>query len=221
MKCNESGRQTTPTAHVKTEDSVIIEVSLSVLVYRKAAIDDLDDLYQQIDCCVLSRASQVLAAAQSVVVITTGEDRCVLVPMQHAAVQCSFDWRFHDGFRDAVEGPTLDLKSVDVVVVISTAPHHPYNTLAAWLARDVGAHVIGITDSPESPVGCLARDALIVPVPGRGLFKSYIGATALVEMLVLMAAGRRGAQAAADAEGSAIAGTVPEANGSYPSGVMR
>ena len=122
-----------------------------------------------------------------------------MVPMQHAAVRCSFKWRFHDGFRDADKGPSLDVESADVVVVISTAPHHPYNTLAAWLARDSGPRVIGITDARESPVGLLAHDVLIVPVPKRGLFKSYVAATALVEMLVQMAAGRRSNREAPDA----------------------
>ena len=112
--------------------------------------------------------------------------------MQNAAVRCSLNWRFHDGFRGEEKGPPLDLKFAAVAVVVSTAPYDPYKTGAAWMARNVGAQVIGITDAPESPVGFLARDVLIVHVRQRGLFKSYVAAMALAEMLVLMAAGRMG-----------------------------
>ena len=163
--------QTASMEREEADSRTTVEVSLSPYDYYKAGVQDLGDLLHLTGYTVLQRASQTLSEARRVIVITTLEDRCVLVPMQHAAVQCSFNWRFHDGFREDM-GPTLDFKSADVVVVISTAPHHPYNTLGAWLARDVGARVIGITDALDSPVGCLARDVLIVPIPQRGLFKS-------------------------------------------------
>lgn len=188
------------------DNRAIVEVSLLPHDYYNAGVQDLGDLLRLTGYTVLQRASQVLSEARSVVVMTTLEDSCALVPMQHVAVQCSFDWHFHDAFRDEREGLPLHLKTADVVVIVWTAPHHPYNALGAWPAREGGARLIGITDAPESPVGGLARDVLIVPAPQRGLFKSHVAATLLVEMLVLMAAGRRGAREAPGAKGRATGG---------------
>lgn len=192
--------KTTTIVRDETEKCGFTIVSLLPLVYCDAGVNDLDDLLRSYDHSALVRATYALSRARSVVVITTQEDRSILVLMQSAAARCTFNWRFHEGLRDEGEGPSLDLDSANVVVVISTAPHHPYNALAAGLARNGGARVIGITDARESAVGHLAHDVLIVPVPKRGLFKSYVAAAALVEMLVHMAAGRRGGREAPGAK---------------------
>ena len=213
--------KTTVTLHEDTANGCIIYISLLPHAYHDAGVKDLRDLLDLTGFSALQRASEALSKATTVLVITTLEDRCVLVPMQHSAEQCCFSWRFHDGFRDADKGPSLDFESYDVVVVISTAPHHPYNTMAAWVAHESDARVIGITDRYDSPVGRYADDVLIVPVPQRGLFKSYVAATALAEMLVLMAAGRRGAREAAGATGRGIGGMLVKPNAAQVAGDKR
>lgn len=75
-------------------------------VHYKTAVDDLINLHDHIHLNVLQRDSRALFDAHRVVLITTHEDRSVFVPMQNAAVQSSFNSRFHDGFRDVDHVPS-------------------------------------------------------------------------------------------------------------------
>lgn len=79
-------------------------------VHYKTAVDDLINLHDHIHLNVLQRDSRALFDAHRVMLITTHEDRSVFVPMQNAAVQSSFNSRFHDGFRDVDHVPSSSLR---------------------------------------------------------------------------------------------------------------
>lgn len=94
------------TENVNTDYLRKTTIYVCLHVHYKTAVDDLVNRHDHIQLNVLQRDSSALSDAHRVVLITTHEDRSVLVPMQNAAVQSSFNSRFHDGFRDVEHVPS-------------------------------------------------------------------------------------------------------------------
>ena len=120
------------------------------------------------------------------------------------------NWHLVD-WRDGRSSPLVAaLSPADVVVGIAVEPYAADAIEIARHASDVGARVVGITDRRLSPLAACANDVLLLPVRRPSVFKSHVGATALVETLVDMVAARCGGAAGESAgkpaqDGRAIA----------------
>ncbi len=78
------------------------------------------------------------------------------------------------------------LAPADVVVAIALVPCATDTVRIARRARNSGARVVGITDRRTSPLAASLDDVLPISVQSPSFFPSYVGATALVEVLAGM-----------------------------------
>ena len=92
------------------------------------------------------------------------------------------------------------LGSADVTICIAIDPCAADTIRVARRAREAGARVVGITDRRTSPLAACSDDILLFPVESPGMFPSYVGAAALVEVLAGMILARSGQAAAENVE---------------------
>lgn len=158
--------------------------------YRQAALGTLDTLFDRVDRSALVRAAQALAAARSVRVMATSAAHSLALHMHHVAASRFPNWQVADRCEGAPCRAAGALTHGDAVVAIAVAPCARDIVEAARHAREAGARVVAIADSPRSPLAACADDVLLYPVEGPTARRSRVGATALVEALVGMVAAR-------------------------------
>ena len=171
-------------------------IELELDIYRQAALDDLHTLFDSIDRAALKRAAQALVEAHSVFVVGLDPDHPLASSVFDFAAMRFRNWRFPDWCDGELPRVAGRLTPADVVVGIAV---HSYSTDAiafARRARDVGTRVIAIIDRPESPLADRASDVLLVPAPSPAVPRSLVGATALVEVLLVSVAARSGGSSA-------------------------
>ena len=80
--------------------------------------------------------------------------------------------------------PIADIGPTDVMVAISHQPCARPPIEMARIARERGALVVAITDSPASPVALQADHIFVAPNRGPLFFESYVGTAVLIEALI-------------------------------------
>ena len=84
------------------------------------------------------------------------------------------------------------LREHDVLVVISVAPYSHETIEIARHSRNVGAHIIGITDGPLTPVARLSDIALVASNDSPAHIASPIGPIAVAQALAILVLARGG-----------------------------
>ena len=199
MKLANTVERAVEIARVQMGKSSEAVLYLSPLVFLKAAIEDLNTLFNHIDYATLDRASQALAGARNVLIASTVNDIESHSILHFAGTKWFRNWRMSGPYEAGKHSFVTDIRDGGVLVAIARPPYDYQVLRAALDARNCGARVIGITDTPDSPLSIATPDLLITPVSSRAVFKSYACLTTLAEMLVVMAAARRLAQSAPDA----------------------
>lgn len=88
----------------------------------------------------------------------------------------------------------------DLLVALTFQPYRAETMAAVRLARRNGAPVVGITDSPTSPLAREADEAIICPTSTPQFFQSHAAVTGLLEALVALLVARAGEAAQARIE---------------------
>ncbi len=94
------------------------------------------------------------------------------------------------GSEIAVSRSLAGLRPGDTLLAIDNHRYERWLVAMVNLARDRGAGVVALTDSPLSPLARNAKEAFFVSARGIGPFDSLVGAMALANLLVSAAAVR-------------------------------
>ena len=124
----------------------------------------------------------------------TNADRIFLVGMQassglsayghYLGSMASNKFRLVRGDAGILADPVADISSKDTMIVVSYQPCARASVDLAILARERGAQVIAITDSPAAPTAIHSDHTLIARNDSPMFFESYVGATILLEALM-------------------------------------
>ena len=162
-----------------------------------AAIENVQDLIENIDLEKLRSAASALATARKVVFFGTSSG---LALAQYFACmgRLAFDtWRVAGADGSLWSTSLTDIGPGDAVFLISIRPYGNLPVRAAQAAREAGADVIAITDDFASPYVSIASECFIVGTESPQFFPSHVAALVLVEGLMGMIV-RRGGKTAAE-----------------------
>lgn len=155
--------------------------------FRQAAVGNIESLFRHI---ALQRTVRALASARSVLVVGSHSAHSFATHLHHVAAMRFDNWHLverHSAGSSRIWGA---LTEKDVVVAIAAQPYGNEDFAVARYARRTGARVVAVADRRDSPLASCADDILLFPVRGSSALPSYVGATALIEMLVGMTATR-------------------------------
>ncbi|WP_270727544.1 MurR/RpiR family transcriptional regulator [Shimia sp. Alg240-R146] len=150
----------------------------------QAALGNVQDTFAGITADALTEAAQAIWSSRNVFTIGVGVNNSVARNFTYLASTGMV--QFH-AIPRAGSVATDDLAwsdSRDVLIAITSAPYRSEVLEAVEVAREQGVTVIGLTDSPASPVYRAATHGFVVAVDTPQFFPSSIATIALLETLL-------------------------------------
>jgi len=100
-----------------------------------------------------------------------------------------------DGLASNIEVFTRELTAQDAILLTSFAPYSRESLMVLQAARQAGAKIVAITDSPVSPLAQAADCTLLFSVESPSFFPSVVSGMGLAECLLAMLVARHGREA--------------------------
>ncbi|WP_181164482.1 MurR/RpiR family transcriptional regulator [Amaricoccus solimangrovi] len=155
----------------------------------RSAIDGLADMARITPDAALETAARRLLAARSVWFVGSMSSGAVARYGAYIASLAFPNW--HEADLDSMAS-LATLGPEDMVFAIAISPYAARTITALEIARARGAGVIGISDSPLSPVSEISEQHFLVATDTPGFFSSYVQPFLLVETLIALAISRSG-----------------------------
>ena len=105
-----------------------------------------------------------------------------------------------DGLASNIEVFTRELTGQDAILLTSFAPYSRESLTVLQAARQAGAKIVAITDSPVSPLAQAADCTLLFSVESPSFFPSVVSGMGLAECLLAMLVARHGREAVSKIE---------------------
>lgn len=105
-----------------------------------------------------------------------------------------------DGLASNIEVFTRELTAQDAILLTSFAPYSRESLTVLQAARQAGAKIVAITDSPVSPLAQAADCILLFSVESPSFFPSVVSGMGLAECLLAMLVARHGREAVSKIE---------------------
>jgi len=105
-----------------------------------------------------------------------------------------------DGLASNIEVFTRELTAQDAILLTSFAPYSRESLTVLQAARQAGAKIVAITDSPVSPLAKAADCTLLFSVESPSFFPSVVSGMGLAECLLAMLVARHGREAVSKIE---------------------
>ena len=152
--------------------------------FRDAAVANIKGAFDKVDASRISAVADELHRRQQIYLVGMQASQPFVRYLHYIGGMASPGLRIV-GRDGAVLGDDLvDLGERDALICLAIRPCAKDTVQVAKLARQRGALVIGITDSRASPLAAHSDQVLLAPVESPSFFESYIGATAIIEMLI-------------------------------------
>jgi len=152
--------------------------------FRNSTLDNLSAVFDAIDPEYFASVAQVLNDARNVYIVGMQASAAFSAYAHYIGLMASGKFRLVRGEGGVFADPVADLGPEDVMISISQQPCARAAVELAMIARDRGAKVIAITDSPAAPISLNADYVLLGPNQSPLFFESYLGTTALIEALI-------------------------------------
>ncbi len=173
-------------------DSNSILSHLDGTIFGTSLSQDLQNLSRTIsslDVDTLSRACAIIGASRRIYVAGAFASygvACYLTLALDRIHGNTILWGWNDGM---VPSQTLDMQSNDCVIVFTAAPYAVATHRLALVAKEAGAKVIAVTDTPISAVGQLAYLNISAHYTGSGSQNSLVAPMAIAHALLNGVAG--------------------------------
>lgn len=152
--------------------------------FRQSTIDNVTAVFDAIDPEYFASVAEVLSQAKTVYVVGMQASASFSAYTHYIGLMASGKFRLVRGEGGVFADPIADLGPEDVMIAISQQPCARASIELARIARERGAPVIAITDSPAAPIAMNADYVLLGPNRSPLFFESYLGTTALIEALI-------------------------------------
>lgn len=152
--------------------------------FRSSTIGNLTAIFDSIDPDYFASVAKVLNDAGQVYMVGMQASASFSAYAHYIGGMASGKVRLVRGEGGVFADPVADIGEGDVMIAISQQPCARAAIELAMLARERGAKVIAITDSPASPIAMEADYVLLGPNRSPLFFESYVGTTVLIEALI-------------------------------------
>lgn len=152
--------------------------------FKSSTIDNLTVIFDSIDPDYFAGVAKVLNDSQHIYVVGMQASASFSGYAHYIGGMASSKFRLVRGEGGVFADPIADIGEGDVMISISQQPCARASIELAMIARERGAKVVAITDSPASPIALEADYVLLGPNRSPLFFESYLGTTALIEALI-------------------------------------
>ena len=152
--------------------------------FREATVGNVTSMFDAIDPDYFANVAKMLNGCRTVYLVGAQASANFSSYAHYIGVMASDKFRLVRGDGGVFADPVADIGPGDAMISISLQPCSRTSIELAMLAKERGATVVGITDSPASPIALEADYVLIAPNGSPMFFESYVGTTVLIEALM-------------------------------------
>lgn len=152
--------------------------------FRESTINNLTATFDAIDPEYFAAIARTLNDCRTIYLVGMQASASFSAYAHYIGGMASGKFRLVRGDGGVFADPIACMGADDVMIAISHQPCARAPVELAKLARERGATVIAITDSPASPMALEADHVLMAPNGSPLFFESYLGSTILIEALI-------------------------------------
>ncbi|MES0884278.1 MurR/RpiR family transcriptional regulator [Roseibium sp. SCP14] len=152
--------------------------------FRASTIANVSAIFDSIDPVYFASVAHVLNDSRQIFVVGMQASASFSAYTHYIGGMASGKIRLVRGEGGVFADPVADIGEGDVMISISQQPCARASIELAIIARERGAKVVAITDSPASPIAFEADYVLLGPNRSPLFFESYVGTTVLIEALI-------------------------------------
>lgn len=152
--------------------------------FRAAAFDGIKHVFEHVDAGLISSVAEALRRRRRIYLAGMQASQPFVRYLHYIGGMVSPSMRLVGREGSVVADDLADMGERDAIVCLALRPCARATVQIARIARQRSVLVVGITDSRASPLAAVSDHLLLVPTQSPMFFESYIGATAVIEMLV-------------------------------------
>lgn len=152
--------------------------------FRDATVRNLTTVFDSIDPDHFQSIAKALNDSRTIYLVGMQASGNFSAYAHYIGGMASGKFRLVRGDGGVFADPIAEIASDDAMIVVSQQPNARASVELATIARERGAKVVAITDSPASPVALEADHVLLAPNRSPLFFESYVGTTILIEALI-------------------------------------
>lgn len=163
--------------------------------HTSACVTNLTEMAQKIDQERLSTAVDTIAKARRVILFGAFSSTGVAEYMAYLSQFFASNWQIAGRMGASLGSTIAELRSEDVLLIVTKTPYARRAVTAAEMAKEIGAKVVVITDSHTCPTNRYGDFSFIVPSESPQFFSSYVATMALLETMIAMLVAQSGDEA--------------------------
>lgn len=152
--------------------------------FKDAALSNITALFEMCDAAQLSAIAAELNGRRNIYLVGMQASLTPMIYAKYLGGMISDRFRLISGRGGIYADEISELDEIDALVAVAVRPCARATIQIAELARERGAFVVGVTDSPASPLAINCDRVLLTPNKSPLFFDSYVGTILQIEMLI-------------------------------------
>lgn len=152
--------------------------------FRDAALANIENTYDGIDAKAIAAIAAKLLKKHRIHVAGLQASQPFAAYFDYVGGMISPDLQLLGGGRGLPADELVDMGRKDAMICLALQPCASATVVMAEQARKRGVFVLGITDSRAAPLAAVSSEVLLTPCESPLFFQSYIGAVAVLELLL-------------------------------------
>ena len=152
--------------------------------FRRAALRNVEAAFDNVDSNLIASIIGDIHSRDRIFVAGSSDSHSLLKYLHFLGSMVSSSFRLAEpgdgGFADDI----LDMNDRDAVICLSSTPEGKTALRVAKLGRERGTLVVGIAESPTTPLAAVSDHLLVVPFQSPSFFRSHVGVLAILETFV-------------------------------------
>ena len=152
--------------------------------FRRAALRNVEAAFDNVDSNLIASIIGDIRSRDRIFVAGSSDSHPLLKYLHFLGSMVSSSFRLAEpgdgGFADDI----LDMNDRDAVICLSSTPEGKTALRVAKLGRERGTLVVGIAESPTTPLAAVSDHLLVVPFQSPSFFRSHVGVLAILETFV-------------------------------------
>lgn len=152
--------------------------------FQHSAVNNVQQLFDSASIEQIQRVAADLSACRRIYLVGMQASYSMASYAKYLGGMISDQFRVIDNPGSIYADDIADLGESDALLAISSQPCARVTIEVAEIARERDAHIVGLVDSPASPLALLSDQVLLCPNGGPLYFESYVTTTLIIEMLM-------------------------------------
>ena len=152
--------------------------------FRESALNSIESVFARIDAPTIASVAEKLLKKDTIYVAGMQSSYPFANYLSYVGGMVASKVRLLGRRGGIIADDLVDISTRDALVCLALPPYARATVQVAELAYDRGIYVVGITESLASPLAAYSSEVLVTSCNSPLFFESYVGSTAIIELLI-------------------------------------